>query len=222
MQTDKYLYVVSILTTFNRREGEVIRVGIHDRCNPDIENIKYTNSIGITANSCTSLFKDTTRIASREDVLNSSFKEEFLEWERNQGGNIVSVEIKKFNIYIIEDMEVVKSKEVLIKGQKRNVTVAVVVAGGKVRTGYSVCMPDDKFSKDLGAKIAKGRAMSDKTNLTPDMVMGVGMDKKYILYAIADNTIGKLERGVIEVKGIKDVKVEEKKPHIERSQEDNC
>ena len=107
-------------------------------------------------------------------------------------------------------MKVVKTQSVKIDGIERDVTVAVVVTDGQVRTGYSVRMPEDEQDEKLAETIAVGRAMKDKTNLTPDMVMGIGMDKKYILYAIADHHLKVISDGNV-VKGIKDTKKEETK-----------
>ena len=101
-----------------------------------------------------------------------------------------------------QDMKVVKTTSVKIGEVDREVTIVVAVCNGNVRTGYSVRMPNDKPIEGLGEKIALGRAMNDRTNLTSDMVMGIGMDKKYILYAIAENWLKVISKGGI-VKGIK-------------------
>lgn len=103
---------------------------------------------------------------------------------------------------IQNNMQVVKTEKLNIGGTEREVTIVVAVCNGNVRTGYSVRMPNDKPIEGLGEKIALGRAMNDRTNLTFDMVMGIGMDKKYILYAIAEHWLKVISKGGI-VKGIK-------------------
>lgn len=100
-------------------------------------------------------------------------------------------------------MQITKTLDVKVNKVKRRITVAVVVEGGAVKSGYSVCMPEDEFKQDLASKIAIGRATNERTNLTPDMVMGIGMDKKFILYAIAEDILKRIERGSIQIKGIK-------------------
>ena len=52
--------------------------------------------------------------------------------------------------------------------------------------------PLDKFDKEKSKIISKGRAMNDKTNLITDMVVGIGMNKKYILYAFTASMIGSI------------------------------
>ena len=132
----------------------------------------------------------------------------FAVYSKSDFARIVTLEDLKNNSKqkSIEQMKVFKTKEVTIEGQKRTIVIATVIDNGLVKTGYSVCMPDDKFNPEMGERIALGRAMKDKTNLTPDMVMGVGMDKKYILYAIAEHFLKVVSDGKV-VKGIKQPKV---------------
>lgn len=85
---------------------------------------------------------------------------------------------------------------------QREVTVAVVAIEGVLKAGYSVRMFEDKKIEGLSEKIALGRAMKEKTNLI-DMELGRGMDKKYILYSVADSILVQIERGIIPIKGIK-------------------
>ncbi len=106
----------------------------------------------------------------------------------------------------LPSMKVSKTEDVEVNGQKRKITVVVLVHGGAVKTGYAVCLPEDKFDEKLADTIATGRALKDKTNLTPDMVMGIGMDKKYILYAIAEHTFKVIGDG----KAIKGIKAQKK------------
>lgn len=106
-------------------------------------------------------------------------------------------EIKKI------DMKVIKTKEITINNVTRKVTIAVVVEENVVKTGYAVCLPEDEFKDELADRIATGRALKEKTNLTPDMELGKGMGEKYILYAIADNIFKSIEKGYLVIKGIK-------------------
>lgn len=101
------------------------------------------------------------------------------------------------------NMNLLKSKELEIKGVKRQVTVSVIVKDSVVYSGYSVRLPEDIEDAELAEKIATGRALKEKTNLTPDTELGKGMNKKYILHAIADNLLLQIERGVIVIKGVK-------------------
>lgn len=118
----------------------------------------------------------------------------------------------------IKDMKVVKTKNVSIQGQARALTIAVLVVKGYVRAGYSIKMPADKEVEGLSEKIAEGRALTDRTNLL-DMTMGIGMDKKYILHAIADNLIQEIEEGKIVIKGVKAPKTKQRGITITKSTE---
>lgn len=102
------------------------------------------------------------------------------------------------------EMKVVRSKEVTIKGttDKRTITIMVAIVDDIIRTGYSVRMPNDTDNPTLAETIAKGRALNNRTNLTPDMICGIGMNKKYILYAIADHWLKVITNGGLEIKGI--------------------
>ncbi len=100
-------------------------------------------------------------------------------------------------------MNLVKTKEVTLNETKREITIVVVVENGVVKSGYSVKLPEDKADAKLAEKIATGRAIKEKTNLTPNTELGKGLDKKYILHAIADNLFLKIERGVLKIKGVK-------------------
>lgn len=100
-------------------------------------------------------------------------------------------------------MNLVKTKEVILNETKREITIVVVVENGVVKSGYSVRLPEDKANEKLAEKIATGRAVKERTNLTPDTELGKGLDKKYILHAIADNLFLKIERGVLKIKGVK-------------------
>jgi len=119
-------------------------------------------------------------------------------------GKHISPIFKEFvdNYFSEPSMTVTKTKTVTIQGHTRDLTIAVCIVAGKIRTGYSVRDPNDEPNEELAKKIATGRAMSDRTNLT-DMVVGKGMDKKFILYAVADWIISGFERGVHQIKGIK-------------------
>lgn len=99
------------------------------------------------------------------------------------------------------EMKVVKSEDIEVNGKKRNLTIVVMISEAEVRAGYSIKVPEDKQNSELGEKIATGRALSDRTNLV-DMVCGIGMNKKYILYSIAEHLIRQVQRGTIQIKGI--------------------
>lgn len=105
------------------------------------------------------------------------------------------------------DMEFVRTKNITVGNLERELTVVVVVIDKKVRAGYSVKLPEDKAKEGLSRHIATGRAMSDRTNLV-DMEMGKGMDKKYILEAIANELISNVERGTLIIKGIRGKKTQ--------------
>lgn len=100
----------------------------------------------------------------------------------------------------VKPLEIYKTKEIL----NRKITVCVFVNGNSaVTAGYSVTHPDDEFKKDIAEIISKGRAMKPKTNVLSPMTLGEGMDKKYILYALADKVFRDIENGLITIKGIK-------------------
>lgn len=101
-----------------------------------------------------------------------------------------------------KQMEISKTQVLKINGKKREVTLVVLTEQNKIKAGYSVRVPGDKKNEKLGKSIAKGRALKPKTNLI-DMELGKGLDRKFILYAIADDLFKKIERGIIEIKGIK-------------------
>lgn len=56
--------------------------------------------------------------------------------------------------------------------------------------------------KKIAIKIARGRALNERTNLV-DMEVGKGMGEKYIMYAIAESIIRKIKFGSIKIKGVK-------------------
>lgn len=101
-----------------------------------------------------------------------------------------------------KDMKVVKSKTLTINGQERDVTIVVLLQDGQLYGGYSVRVPEDKQNDILAEKIATGRALKESTNLL-DMEVGQGMYRKFILYAVADYLLGKIQKGVINIKGVK-------------------
>ncbi len=121
-----------------------------------------------------------------------------------EDGTTTTVELENTSINTKEiTMNLVKTKEVTLNETKREITIVVVVENGVVKSGYSVKLPEDKENAELAEKIATGRALKEKTNLTPDTELGKGLDKKYILHAIADNLFLKIERGVLKIKGVK-------------------
>lgn len=115
--------------------------------------------------------------------------------------NNTQQETKEQNI--MKNLSVTKTQTVQIGKKKREITITVLSDLGKVRAGYSVRNPEDKKSNpELAKQISKGRAMSDKTNLV-DMDLGRNMDKKYILYSIAEQLFREIESGKIQIKGVK-------------------
>jgi hypothetical protein len=101
-------------------------------------------------------------------------------------------------------MNAIKTKTIKINGLDREVTVAVLItAGTKIKAGYSVKNPEDKTNQELANMIALGRADKEKTAIDTGMYITDSMRKKFILYAIADNIFGQIERGTIQIKGVK-------------------
>ena len=96
------------------------------------------------------------------------------------------------NNKIMQTLSVTKTETVQIGKKRREITITVLVDSGKVRAGYSVRNPEDeKTNPELAKQISTGRALSDKTNLV-DMVMGIGMDRKYIYMLLLNNYSEKL------------------------------
>lgn len=125
------------------------------------------------------------------ETVNSNLSEQFISYK-------LALDIKN----TLYNMKVNKTRTVEIKGKQRDLTVAVILQDNIVYAGYSVRMPEDKKIEGLSEKIAEGRALKAKTNLV-DMQMGKGMDKKYILYAIANQLITEIVEGKTEIKGVK-------------------
>lgn len=88
---------------------------------------------------------------------------------------------------------------------KRTVTICITIDQTIVKAGYAVLAPGDKYNEELAQKISFGRAVSNRTNML-EMQCGFGMDKKYIVYAIADNLAKQIDNGKFVIKGIKDNK----------------
>lgn len=88
----------------------------------------------------------------------------------------------------------------------RTVTICVTIDKTIVKAGYAVLAPGDKYNKELAEKISFGRAVSDRTNMV-EMQCGFGMDKKYVVYAIADDLAKQIDNGKFVIKGIKDSKI---------------
>lgn len=99
-------------------------------------------------------------------------------------------------------MQIIKEQQVKVNGKSRKLTIVVAIVDDEVRAGYSVKLPSCKKNPELAKTIALGRAMSDRTNLV-DMEVGEGMDKKFILYAIAEHLIKRIEGGSLKIKGIR-------------------
>lgn len=121
--------------------------------------------------------------------------------------NIDECEVVSFEEYFkrknTKNLSITKTQSVQIGKKKREITITVLSDLGKVRAGYSVRNPEDKKSNpELAKQISTGRAMSDKTNLV-DMSLGRNMDKKYILYSIAEQLFREIESGKIQIKGVK-------------------
>ena len=103
----------------------------------------------------------------------------------------------------VKPISISKTETVLIGKKKREITITVLIQDGKVRAGYSIRNPEDKKTNpELAKQISTSRALSDKTNLV-DMIIGLGMDRKYILYAIAEQLFREIGSGKIQIKGIK-------------------
>lgn len=120
--------------------------------------------------------------------------------------NTTNFSSKEQEILETKTMNYFKTKEIL----NREITVVVSVSEEgctQVYSGYSVRNPDDKPNKELAKKIALGRAF--KKTLTPDLAITKSMKHKYILAAIAEKLLSDIERGNIEIKGIKKEKKDE-------------
>lgn len=107
------------------------------------------------------------------------------------------------NIIKNKTMEILKTLELEINGKSRDVTLFGTFTGNFVNVGYSVRRPIDKENPKLAKTIAKGRALSPKTNLTEGMSVTNTTRKKYILDAILERVAKEIEWGVIEIKGVK-------------------
>lgn len=101
---------------------------------------------------------------------------------------------------------------------KRTVTICIMIDQTIVKAGYAVLAPGDKYNEELAQKISFGRAVNDRTNMV-EMQCGFGMDKKYIVYAIADNLAKQIDNGKFVIKGIKEDKKSKLKGFISYPEE---
>lgn len=118
----------------------------------------------------------------------------------------INGKINKCNINN-KEMKIFKTKEVNVKGSenlKRRITICILIDKGSIKAGYSVVAPMDECVKGISEKIAEGRACKKNMLEKENMICGQGMDKKYILYAIADNLFKRIESGTVEIKGVKE------------------
>lgn len=148
---------------------------------------------------------------SDEGVIFGTYKngEELLFALRDKNGaeilisskGIEFIEEKESNLNIT-DMEIYKERTIEINGKLRQVIISVVAVGQKLHAGYAITHIDDKFDEKIGKLVAKGRALNERTNLV-DMELGKGMDKKFVLYSVADHIFKQLENGKIIIKGVK-------------------
>lgn len=112
------------------------------------------------------------------------------------------IEESRLDLKTIKNMKITEKRVLEVNGVVREITLTILNEGLKLRAGYSVRMPNDEPIEGLSEKIAEGRALSDKTNLV-DMELGKGMVKKYILRAVLESLFKQVERGVIQIKGVK-------------------
>ena len=72
-----------------------------------------------------------------------------------------------------------------------------------IKVGYSICVPEDKYDRELGKKIALGRARKDKF-LGVEILLEehLALDNG-VLKAIAWNYEKRVKKGEIEIKGIR-------------------
>jgi len=166
-------------------------------------------TLGVDTLGCTGSRSRSDYVTDRFYGVNEQGKfDVVIEKEARKGTIITLEELQKINKkQKTEKMENLKkalvTKELVVNGVNRTITVIVVSDGKNIRTGYAVRLPRDEENADMAYKIALGRALKEKTNLTPDMTLGNGMDKKYILYAIAEEIIRNIDRGLVVIKGIK-------------------
>lgn len=109
-----------------------------------------------------------------------------------------TINIKEMKEKILIETRALKTA----KGKRYITLYLTVLEDGEVRTGYAVRMPIDKNVKGLSEKIAHGRAMNNRTNLTPDMYLGESLNRKYFREAIVDYIFKGVEMGVTNIKGI--------------------
>lgn len=99
-------------------------------------------------------------------------------------------------------VKLTRTRTISVGGQERDITITSLFDGDQVRTGYAVRNTMDEPNKELAVDISTGRAMSNKTNMTPNLVI-LNEHDRYLLYAVVDNMFNEIKRGKVEIKGIK-------------------
>jgi len=104
----------------------------------------------------------------------------------------------------ITEAELNSGKKVKIQdsGIKRTVTVMVISIGNELYAGYSVLNPSDKFDLEKAKMICEGRAMNERSNLMKGETLG-SIQGRHINRTIANDLLNRIEKGEIEIKGIK-------------------
>ena len=97
-----------------------------------------------------------------------------------------------------------KTEVITINNSEREVTTAVLVdENGMLYGGYSIRNPEDKSNIELSKQIAKGRALSERTNLLETEYLSYGLATKVILRSINIELLHRIGRGDVIIKGVK-------------------
>lgn len=103
----------------------------------------------------------------------------------------------------IKNKQSIVYKQCEFKSRQLLICICYEHNSSQVYVGYSVCNTEDVFNKELGEKIALGRALKKSLYSDKDMSMSNFLGKsKQLLEQIADKVIFDIQNEIITIKGI--------------------
>lgn len=172
---------------------------------PDIVFTVSSTEFGeMNANGISSLTKTGKRFGGDETEGDASFLDRVVYSEQHGWAEIVRHTKQSIN----STMNKKETKNYFSEFKYKGRLITLVLVHNKVdltlSAGYSVKVKGDKKDKDLGRKIALGRAQSSKTNLLPNQpAISTEILNKFVAQAILGSLEHRISNNNITIKGIK-------------------
>lgn len=111
--------------------------------------------------------------------------------------------VDEHNVNQTKNKQTIVYKQCEFKNRQLLICICYEHYFSQVYVGYSVCNTEDVFNKELGEKIALGRALKKSLYFDKDMSMSNFLGKsKQLLEQIADKVIFDIQNEIITIKGI--------------------